>query len=302
MRRRSRSGTRRRSAPFVARVGARVSGAMFRAAVGLVVGLLLAMAPAIPASQLTRSWTAPSAAVPPLADPVERSVLLAAPALATPGLLGGGLATQEVRPPAGGFRIHPDRRPFRHDEHAAVSCGDCHRAGERHRAVRQWTARDCEACHHGASLPAGCTACHEPAELGAPRSIATPLSLSVWSEPRVRDLVFDHGRHGEVGCLDCHRGGMWLAAEPCVSCHVEHHRPEAECASCHVAPEPGVHGLAAHLTCGGSGCHSSEATERPVHTRPSCLVCHTEQRDHRPDRPCVACHVKPGPVRPGTEG
>jgi hypothetical protein len=223
------------------------------------------------------------------------------PAATDAGRWLAGLAGQQAQPPAGGFAISPDRRPFRHDAHRAVACGTCHRPDERHRDLRRWTARDCEACHHGDATPAGCTSCHERAEFVPPRRSPTPMALSVWPGSRVRDLVFEHERHDGIGCLDCHRGGMRVPAEHCSACHTDHHRPEAECASCHVPPAPDVHGLAAHLTCGGAGCHSSEATLRPMHSRTSCLVCHTEQRDHRPRRDCVACHVKPGPRGPGTE-
>lgn len=179
-----------------------------------------------------------------------------------------------------------------------MTCGDCHRADERHRATRRWTVRDCAACHHGAEVVAGCTSCHERAEFAAPRSTATPMALSVWAETRVRALVFEHDRHSAVGCLDCHRGGMNLPPENCASCHTDHHRPEAQCAHCHRAPDPAVHDLAAHATCTGAGCHAVEVTTRPMLSRQFCLVCHEAERDHRQGRVCIDCHIKPAP--PGT--
>jgi hypothetical protein len=184
-----------------------------------------------------------------------------------------------------------ERGTFRHGQHESVTCGVCHAREERHRSRRTWTARDCAACHHGTATPAGCTSCHERADFAPPRPTTTPMALSVWESPRVRELTFDHDRHTEVGCLDCHQSGMNVPPESCASCHTHHHRPEAECAQCHVAPDPAVHDLASHAACGA--CHSAEATARPMLSRPSCLVCHEAQRQHRPGRSCAQCHIMP---------
>jgi hypothetical protein len=206
---------------------------------------------------------------------------------------GGAAAT--VRP------VDPERKDFRHERHRAVPCGECHGIDQRHRLQRSWTDRDCAACHHRDATPAGCTSCHERSSILAPRRTRIEMTLSVWADPRMRDLEFDHRRHTEVGCLDCHRGGMGLPPEGCSTCHTQHHRPDAECAHCHVAPEPAVHGLAAHGSCGGAGCHSDAATQRPMMSRPSCLVCHEAQREHRPDRSCVQCHIMPRAASRGGE-
>jgi hypothetical protein len=227
-------------------------------------------------------------------------ILAAAMALAVTALLLGavvgerpGLAAQVVVPPGKAFHVEGMDRPFRHGEHQGVRCGDCHRADERHRATRRWAARDCAACHHGEAAVAGCTSCHQPAAFAAPRWTTTAMSLSVWSDPRVRSVAFDHGRHAAVGCLDCHRGGMDLPPQDCATCHVDHHRPEAQCAHCHRAPDSAVHPMAAHATCTGAGCHAVEVTTRPMLSRQFCLVCHDDQSDHRPGRVCVDCHIKP---------
>jgi hypothetical protein len=184
-----------------------------------------------------------------------------------------------------------DPRAFLHARHESVTCGVCHALEERHRSRRVWTAGDCAACHHGNATPAGCTSCHERADFAAPRRTNTPMKLSVWDAPRTRELVFDHARHAEVGCLDCHQGGMGLPPQSCSTCHTQHHRPQAECSHCHVAPDPAVHDLASHASCGA--CHSAEATARPMLSRPSCLVCHESKREHRAGRSCAACHIMP---------
>lgn len=194
-----------------------------------------------------------------------------------------------------------DREPrsFEHAKHRAVTCGVCHAVEQRHRSRRSWTAQDCAACHHGEDTPVGCTSCHERTDLAAPLRAATVMALSVWSDSRVRNLSFDHGLHGELGCLDCHQGGMTRPPETCESCHENHHRPDAECARCHVPPDPAIHDLAAHGSCGGSGCHSVEATARPMLSRTSCELCHQEQREHQPGRSCAQCHIPGRDHEPG---
>jgi hypothetical protein len=227
------------------------------------------------------------------------------PAIALAGalvvaLVGGPIhGPTEVRAqvptsPGESYRIPGMDRPFRHADHQRVTCGDCHRADDRHRATRRWTARDCAACHHGdAASLVGCTSCHARTTFAAPLWTATPMTLSVWEGTRHRDVMFEHERHAAVGCLDCHRGGMGLPPESCAVCHTDHHRPEAQCAHCHRAPDPAVHDLAAHATCTGAGCHAAEVTTRPMLSRQFCLVCHDVQRHHRAGRVCVDCHVKP---------
>lgn len=272
--------------------------------------MMLVRAPgAMPARVPTR---VPTRAVAPVRVPDRLSALAMAMALAMAALLLGGalgeragLAAQVVVPPGKAFHVEGMDRPFRHGEHRSVTCGDCHRADERHRATRRWTARDCAACHHAEDTMVGCTSCHEHAAFAAPRWTTTSMWLSVWEESRVRSLVFDHWRHAAVGCLDCHRGGMDLPPQDCAECHVEHHRPEAQCAHCHRAPEPAVHPMAAHATCTGAGCHAVEVTTRPMLSRQFCLVCHDDQTDHRPGRVCVDCHimpVNPPCVTPETNG
>jgi hypothetical protein len=221
------------------------------------------------------------------------AAVLAVAALLAHGVVPAPLSAQAVSPPGGSFRVEGEGRSFRHADHQRVTCGDCHRPDERHRSARTWTARDCAACHHGDEAARGCTSCHVRSDFAAPRRTATPMALSVWTEARSRDLLFEHDRHAAVGCLDCHRAGMNRPPESCAACHTDHHRPEAECARCHVAPDPAVHNLAAHASCAGAGCHSAAATARPMLSRQFCLVCHDTQREHRPNRVCVNCHIKP---------
>jgi hypothetical protein len=224
------------------------------------------------------------------AGPAARLVILAL-CVAAAGLAVPAGSSAQSRTGQEAQTVAQERRAFRHAQHRGVTCGECHAVEQRHRSRRTWTAQACAACHHGEATPAGCTSCHQRADFAAPRRTTTPMALSVWESPRVRELMFEHDRHTEMGCLDCHQGGMSLPPEACSSCHVHHHRPEAECARCHVAPDPAVHDLASHASCGA--CHSAEATARPMLSRPFCLVCHEAQREHRPDRSCTQCHIMP---------
>lgn len=229
------------------------------------------------------------------------AVLVGIGALAA-GITAATLAAQATATPERGPRIAAARRAFLHADHLrTIACGDCHRPEERHVGPASWSPPDCAACHHGEGVVAGCTTCHARAGLAGPRVRATPLSLSVWDGPEVRDLPFDHARHRDIGCLECHRQGMTRPPEACASCHAGHHRPEAECASCHVAPAPAAHDRSAHLGCGGAGCHAQAGTPAPMLSRTACLVCHEAQREHRPDGVCAACHVVPRPSTLVTE-
>ncbi len=185
------------------------------------------------------------------------------------------------------------RRPFEHEYHRNVPCTSCHTSGGQHGVPREWTAETCASCHHDPARGMSCDACHERATFADPRPVAQTMHLSVWRESRTRVLSFDHHLHVQLACRDCHEGAGLLEPPECASCHQNHHRAGVECAQCHRAPDPGVHDLRAHASCGGSGCHSEAATRRPMLSRPSCLICHPGQRDHKPGLECASCHVVP---------
>jgi hypothetical protein len=192
---------------------------------------------------------------------------------------------------------HGQPRPFRHDQHAALSCTGCHGPAERHRVDRAWSASDCAACHHDPARGYECVRCHTAASVPAPRLTAAALTLTVWAAPRQRDLPFDHATHAAKSCEECHAPPAVLPpVAQCSTCHADHHRPEADCSACH-RPDPRVsHDLRAHLTCAGSECHSRADGDRPVVSRQLCLLCHTEQSDHEPDLNCYVCHKVPPEV------
>lgn len=219
------------------------------------------------------------------------------------GWMGPEPPPDAVTDSAPGAAVQQARRPFLHTRHEAIGCVQCHgRAGE-HGVLTVRTERDCAACHHDPARAYECRSCHDETSIPAHRDVDVPLHLSVWEGVRSRVLPFDHGNHEGLSCQQCHTGPVLLAPEVgCAGCHADHHRPEAECSSCHVPSPMELHGLESHLTCSNSGCHAGTAGERPALSRTLCLMCHADQRDHEPGLSCHDCHMVPQqpPLRPGT--
>jgi len=177
--------------------------------------------------------------------------------------------------------------PQGHGTHGDVACADCHQASAGVR-VAALTPEQCQSCHHGTEQAFSCETCHE----SRPTLMSEQeLFLEVWSAPRTRSLAFDHGLHADLDCSSCHRALPALTpAEPCASCHTEHHTGAVRCASCHVEPAADAHDVEVHLTCSGSGCHRAPEVEAIATARPVCLSCHAEQEDHETGGDCIGCH------------
>jgi hypothetical protein len=184
-------------------------------------------------------------------------------------------------------------RPFRHAPHAELSCRGCHAYGQRHRSPREWTPADCASCHHDPVRALACTRCHQPGDYEPLRDFPARMALSVRDVPETRALPFSHSRHEQLSCQSCHDASATdalMTPPQCVSCHTDHHRPDANCATCHFPKGPEVHGLEVHLTCAGAGCHTLPPERTLVLSRTFCLMCHTEQQDHEPAGLCHKCH------------
>jgi hypothetical protein len=193
---------------------------------------------------------------------------------------------------------------FRHQDHESVECLTCHTVDPVHGEVRVRTRSDCRSCHHRAPLATDCARCHAAADVPAAIfSLPRTLELSVGTAPE-RPLPFQHSDHPGVACVSCHTEGLALsaAAVDCASCHVEHHRPEARCATCHLSElETPPHPLEVHRGCGGAGCHTELPFEGVPRTRNLCVACHQQMEEHRPGRACTSCHLLPRPG-PGDSG
>jgi hypothetical protein len=176
-----------------------------------------------------------------------------------------------------------------HSMHAGLLCRECHVAQPSGDVAIKLTREECLGCHHDPQQTVGCSTCHAPVP---PRTVERSLRLTVWEAPRTVSFPFDHARHRSVQCTVCHEEPPLLTPKrPCGSCHQNHHRPEADCASCHAASPAGAHDLRVHESCSGSGCHAETAVADLPMSRATCLVCHRDRTEHQPAKDCRSCHL-----------
>jgi len=186
------------------------------------------------------------------------------------------------------------RRAFTHATHTSIECVTCHASADAHGQIRLRQATDCQFCHHRNATPQTCVRCHSAAP-DPDRRFAAGLVLHIAGHEQPRELPFVHTKHAATPCATCHSRLPSMAIAPglCQACHGDHHKTERNCEACHQSPLPTAHVKAAHLTCGGSGCHAANFIDGDIRTRQVCLGCHEKQRDHRPGERCVYCHVLP---------
>jgi hypothetical protein len=185
---------------------------------------------------------------------------------------------------------------FSHARHRDLTCTACHSAsGPTHGSVTLRSVRDCQQCHHGATVAklgggeTACLHCHRNASLPAgPRNVEVRTSTSATA--LTRSLPFAHATHATVTCAECHTTPVTLAAATqCSGCHAPHHTAARNCQTCHNGYDA-HRGQQVHLGCAGSGCHSDQAVLALSSTRNVCLSCHTKQVTHKPGRDCGTCH------------
>jgi hypothetical protein len=127
------------------------------------------------------------------------------------------------------------------------------------------------------------------------------MTFSV-GQPRTkaRTINFDHSKHANVSCTQCHRDPLTrsAAALQCNACHRDHHKPTSTCMACHAPTRVAVHPPEkVHVTCAGSGCHSTLPVAAAPRTRQLCLTCHQQLTNHRPNGNCADCHRLPAARR-----
>ncbi|HSJ13960.1 MAG TPA: hypothetical protein VK939_06070, partial [Longimicrobiales bacterium] len=192
---------------------------------------------------------------------------------------------------------------FRHAEHNAVKCASCHEHGRYHGDPTVKSVAECRSCHHAKPASANCLGCHDRSAIAATRTtVKTRLAIRIGDLRRPeRELPFDHARHLGEACTTCHTEGLHLGATApnCSGCHEQHHRPDAQCTTCHEPPAAVAHDRRAHLGCGGIGCHEGAITTVDVASQPRnfCLSCHQDRAEHRPEGTCGECHKLPSPRR-----
>jgi hypothetical protein len=178
--------------------------------------------------------------------------------------------------------------------HGAVSCSDCHQAGELHRSATQ----QCVGCHgeddpHQDALGDDCAACH-----GAENWQVEAFDHSVTEFPL-------RGGHTDVSCQSCHLELTFEAPSECVDCHRKddiHGGSRGEsCNECHSEVDWGQtsfdHGsatgyelLGAHESLPCASCHldDMQIAEPPT----VCNGCHSANDPHqgRNGDDCGRCH------------
>lgn len=223
-------------------------------------------------------------------------VVLVALALAPRSEEAASEGTPRPSGPLFGESLRRDTTEFRHRDHRSVACATCHPSEDTHGGLVVTRREHCLRCHHLAQDEVTCTRCHAERGLRGATTALRTLQLSTGPTGE-RPLSFDHGDHETVECSRCHTGGPALSAAelPCGECHEDHHRLDSRCTVCHLDPPADAHPVeVAHLTCEGSGCHTSLPYDRVPRSRQACLVCHRDLTDHRPGRPCAECHAIPG--------
>jgi nitrate/TMAO reductase-like tetraheme cytochrome c subunit len=195
--------------------------------------------------------------------------------------------------------------PFKHGDHRAVSCTECHSTTDSHGSLKVVTPTDCRSCHHSARYaegPQGCARCHAPDSLQTRPIERTQVMQFSDGQRYTRSLPFDHADHTSRACTECHTEGinMSTASLQCTQCHAEHHEPNNDCTDCHVKPPADAHDTASHLGCSGATCHRPSPVVGVPRTRSLCIACHVEQVDHKTGRNCIDCHPLPPPTGGGT--
>lgn len=183
---------------------------------------------------------------------------------------------------------------FEHARHRNIECTACHSSTRRHGEVMIHGPVDCQACHHNGPRRQDCAQCHTVSTMRRLPLRPRSFQLSANSSPVTISIRFTHVPHTGLPCETCHGAAPARAPDQtnCASCHAAHHGPEATCATCHSGDLLAVHDRGSHTTCTSASCHGSAAAGLP-NTRAVCLMCHTAQQNHMPDRLCSTCH----PVR-----
>lgn len=168
----------------------------------------------------------------------------------------------------------------------------CHRRPAILATLPERTSTECATCHHERNAARACSSCHGEDAVGA-RPVLVAIHAAGRADSRVQSVLFSHSIHADRECRSCHTQPVTRRfGGDCSICHEDHHRPEAECTTCHQAAGLAVHtSTDVHQGCAGGGCHDDAVVLQLRPTRNICLACHTDQRDHRPGQECVGCHA-----------
>lgn len=187
-------------------------------------------------------------------------------------------------------------RPKSHVTHPDAPCTACHTRPAVLATLPRPQTAECMSCHHANRPDRACSRCHESAP-SEPIPERLTVVTAAGKAPRARTVMFVHARHSSRACTECHTTPVTRAFGPgCGSCHESHHRPEAECATCHDGRGIPAHTDRAHQGCAGAECHQDATVLKLSPTRNVCLICHETRQDHFPGRQCTECHIGFGPT------
>lgn len=201
-------------------------------------------------------------------------------------------AAQQVAP------TRPATTRFEHGQHRNVACASCHSSSRRHGELMVRGPGDCMSCHHRGAQRENCAQCHDVATMRRLPLRPRTFRLSAGGANVTMSIRFTHTPHAPLPCTQCHGAAPARAPDQanCSSCHALHHGPDANCSTCHSGTSLlGKHARTSHATCATAACHGAAAANLPT-SRAACLVCHTAQQTHMPNRLCTTCH----PVRGST--
>ncbi len=212
---------------------------------------------------------------------------------------GKGDAPPDEDPPAA-FVSGAPADSFDHARHAELACLTCHTTTSATSMLNFTAPRGCQTCHHSTTAGRTCSACHAASTLVAARQQVTVTVPE--HAPLPREVKFEHARHQDVVCKECHATPVTLApaaaVSSCTACHEQHHTKADDCAACHAGGNleaPHAPPIVAHQGC--DACHTPARVAELTPSRPFCLTCHQPQAaDHYPDRECTPCHLGATPA------
>jgi hypothetical protein len=205
--------------------------------------------------------------------------------------------------PAKGFDHNKDTRYIIRGKHIGLECAKCHTKGQPWELPPKKRVRDrgCITCHkdvHKGKFGRNCAKCHQ--EEGF---------------KKVKVDGFDHnktkfpleGKHADVNCNQCHKGGnSWVLKKfsHCIDCHDNFHKGEftktqkpERCEDCHTVQGyvPANYGVKEHNT--------TDFPLKEAHLATPCAACHTTTLDARnqvaarkfkfASMDCIGCHEDP---------
>ncbi len=184
-----------------------------------------------------------------------------------------------------------------HEKHnegqAVVGCATCHSA-EATRVAQNPKHATCTGCHTGkghrpTTNTGACVSCHEEEQKTAPKGHQACNKCHDSHSGKRLPIA--------QGCKTCHAAeataSKTLAHGDCEKCH-RPHGPKGSaappsCTSCHEKGNlVGLHATKGHETC--NSCHTTPHVA-PRDDRKTCVGCHPNQQDHKPDATvCSGCH------------